>query len=113
MMEVEEEMPINMKIGEVIAIDKDIGKNAVIDYAIICKFFLLIHLLVLYQYLLSDGNDNGVFGISRDDQNRGIITLDKRLDREKSGLHTLTIKCFEPADRVHKVGKKPYDRLVS
>jgi len=93
MMEVEEEMPINMKIGEVIAIDKDIGKNAVIDYAIIY------------------GNDNGVFGISRDDQNRGIITLDKRLDREKSGLHTLTIKCFEPADRAHKVGKKPYDRL--
>ena len=39
MMEVEEEMPINMKIGEVIAIDKDIGKNAVIDYAIICKIF--------------------------------------------------------------------------
>ena len=38
MMEVEEEMPINMKIGEVIAIDKDIGKNAIIDYAIICKF---------------------------------------------------------------------------
>ena len=37
MMEVEEEMPINMKIGEVIAIDKDIGRNAIIDYAIICK----------------------------------------------------------------------------
>jgi len=93
MMEVEEEMPINMKIGEVIAIDKDIGRNAIIDYAIIY------------------GNDDGVFGISRDDQNRGIITLDKRLDREMMGLHTLTIKCFEPTDRVHKTSKKPYDRL--
>jgi len=93
MMEVEEEMPINMKIGEVIAIDKDIGKNAIIDYAIIY------------------GNDDGVFGISRDDQNRGIITLEKRLDREKSGLHTLTIKCFEPSDRILKTSKKPYDKL--
>jgi len=93
MMEVEEEMPINMKIGEVIAIDKDIGKNAVIDYAIIY------------------GNDDGVFGISRDDQNRGIITLEKRLDREMSGLHVLTIKCFEPSDRTLKIAKKPYDKL--
>ena len=53
-----------------------------------------------------------MFGISRDDQNRGIITLDKRLDREMSGLHTLTIKCFEPTDRINKVSKKPYDKLV-
>lgn len=93
MMEVEEEMPINMKIGEVIAIDKDIGKNAVIDYAIIY------------------GNDDGIFGITRDDQNRGIISLDKRLDREMSGLHVLTIKCFEPTDRARAVAKKPYDKL--
>ena len=37
-MEVEEELPIGSKIGEVNAIDRDIGENAVIDYAIICKF---------------------------------------------------------------------------
>jgi len=92
MMEVEEEMPINMKIGEVIAIDKDIGRNAIIDYAIIY------------------GNDNGIFGINRDDQNRGIITLEKRLDREMKGLHTLTIKCFEPTERINKISKKPYDK---
>ena len=62
--------------------------------------------------MISDGNDDGVFGISRDDQNRGIITLEKRLDREMSGLHVLTIKCFEPSDRTLKIAKKPYDKLV-
>ena len=92
-MEVEEELQIGTKIGEVMAVDEDTGKNALIDYAIIF------------------GNEENVFAINRDEQNRGIITLNDRLDREKAGLHTLTIKCFPPSNLGVKNQKKPYDKL--
>ena len=39
-MEVEEEQPVGTRLGEVTAVDRDIGANAVIDYAIICKFLV-------------------------------------------------------------------------
>ena len=89
----EEELEIGTKIGEVLAVDEDTGKNAIIDYAIIF------------------GNEENVFAINRDEENRGIITLNKRLDREKAGLHTLTIKCFPPSNLGAKNLKKPYDKL--
>ena len=41
-LDVEEELPIGSQLGEVAAIDRDIGANADIDYAIICKYFLSI-----------------------------------------------------------------------
>ena len=37
-MDVMEEVPENSVLGAVSAIDKDIGENAIIDYAIICKY---------------------------------------------------------------------------
>ena len=92
-LEVEEELEIGTMIGTVTAVDEDTGKNALIDYAIIF------------------GNDDGIFNIERDEENVGIITLNKRLDREVSGLHTLTIKCFPPSNLGTKSLKKPYDRL--
>ena len=94
-MEIQEELPVGTKLGEINAIDKDIGENAIIDYAIIY------------------GNDEGIFSIERDTNNRGILKLQKRLDRERGGLHTLTIKCFEPSDKSIRNLRKPYDKMVS
>ena len=93
-MEVQEEMPVGSKLGVINAIDKDIGENSVIDYAIIY------------------GNDEGIFTIERDVNNKGILKLQKRLDRERGGLHTLTIKCFEPSDQSIRNLRKPYDKMV-
>jgi hypothetical protein len=38
-MEVAEEIPVGIRIGEVAAVDQDVGINAEIDYAIIRKCF--------------------------------------------------------------------------
>ena len=92
MMEVEEEMEIGTQIGQVTAVDRDIGENAIIDYAIIY------------------GNEDGIFGIQRDSASRGLITLERRLDREQAGLHSLTVRCFKPADRAAATQRKPYDK---
>lgn len=91
-MEVTEEIPVGIRIGEVAAVDLDQGINAEIDYAII------------------NGNDAGIFDIQRDDKNVGVLMLRERLDRERAGLYTLTIRCFKPVDRHVKSQKKPYDR---
>ena len=37
-MEVEEELEAGTRLGEVTAIDEDIGENAAINYAIICEY---------------------------------------------------------------------------
>ena len=60
-----------------------------------------------------DGNDEGIFGIERGENNQGIIKINKRLDREHKGLFTLTIKCFEPSDQNIRNQRKPYDRMVN
>jgi hypothetical protein len=39
-----------------------------------------------------DGNDAGIFDIQRDEKNVGVLVLKERLDREKAGLYTLTIR---------------------
>ena len=61
--EVQEEIPLGSRIGEVAAVDADEGDNAVIDYAIV------------------DGNDDRIFAIERGPSNEGVITLARRLDR--------------------------------
>lgn len=94
-MEVTEEIELGSEIGQVFAIDEDEGENAVIDYAII------------------DGNDNRIFGMKQGPDNQGIITVDRRLDREMSGLHLLTIKCFRPYERNVKSKNAKYNSAVS
>ena len=46
-MDVEEELEPGTRLGEVTAIDEDIGENAAINYAIICEynnvFFLIFY----------------------------------------------------------------------
>ena len=53
-----------------------------------------------------------MFGIERDENNKGIISLKKSLDRELGGLHVLSIKCFEPSDKNIRNLRKPYDKMV-
>jgi hypothetical protein len=48
--------------------------------------------LTLYLHVLLDGNDAGIFDIQRDEKNVGVLVLKERLDREKAGLYTLTIR---------------------
>ena len=93
-LEVTEEQPLGTEIGEVFAMDMDEGENAVIDYAVI------------------DGNDDRIFGIKSGPDSQGVITIDRRLDRESSGLHLLTIKCFRPYERNVKSQKSEYNSAV-
>ena len=59
-----------------------------------------------------DGNDDRIFDIARGENNEGILSLTKRLDREFSGLHLLTIKCFRPYERNVKARRGKYDNTV-
>lgn len=44
--------------------------------------------------------------------NNGVIKVMGRLDREQSGHHLLTIKCFRPYERNVKSHYKKYDRSL-
>ena len=90
-MVVTEEIAIGQQIGQVKAVDDDEGENAIINYAII------------------DGNDNRIFGIKSGSHNEGILTVEGRLDREVSGIHLLTIKCFRPYEEELKSKKEKYN----
>ena len=45
-MEVEEELEPGTRLGEVTAIDEDIGENAAINYAIICEYNTVLSLIL-------------------------------------------------------------------
>ncbi|XP_051155276.1 cadherin-23-like isoform X2 [Leptopilina boulardi] len=74
---IQEELPINSKVGIIEAIDEDINENGMIDYAIIY------------------GNEEGLFSIERLINNSAIIKSVKKLDREINDKHLLTVKCFK------------------
>ena len=63
--------------------------------------------------MLSDGNDDRIFEISRGEDNEGVLKVVRRLDREYRGSHLLTIRCFRPYERNVKAVAKKYDNLVS
>nr|CAD7404261.1 unnamed protein product [Timema poppensis] len=46
-----------------------------------------------------DGNENGLFAIKRTDDNKGVITVVKRLDRETTSEHLITVKCFKMSSK--------------
>ncbi|KAF4531725.1 hypothetical protein B566_EDAN008938, partial [Ephemera danica] len=75
-MRIQEESPIGTEVGHVKATDEDIAENGMIDY------------------LITYGNEDGLFNITRDAENRGIIRVAKRVDREAAAEHLLTIKCY-------------------
>lgn len=76
-MEFLEEQPGGSFVGEVEAIDEDIGSNGVIDYAIV------------------GGNELEYFRINRTEDNKAQLSTTKPLDREKNDKFLLTIKCFK------------------
>ncbi len=90
-LQVFEEIPLGTEVGNVVAVDLDEGDNAVIEYAII------------------DGNDNRIFGIKSGDRNQGVLTIERRLDREDTGIYLLTIKCFRPYEKSLKQRKSKYN----
>ena len=48
-------------------------------------------------YRIADGNDDRTFMIVPDEENRGVLTVAGRLDRERDlgGVHLLTIRYME------------------
>ena len=60
----------------------------------------------------SDGNEDGLFSINRTTDNKGIITVAKRIDREAGSEHLLTVKCFKKAAKPHSL-RKQYNRQVT
>lgn len=83
-----EEQPAGTHIGNITAIDEDIGANGAIDYIII------------------DGNEEEIFQITRSkDDNSAIISTQQRLDREQIETYLLTVKCF-------KLGSPPSRRYL-
>ncbi|XP_046392719.1 cadherin-23-like [Ischnura elegans] len=87
---IREEIEEGTVIGSVAAIDEDIGNNAKIDYRIIY------------------GNEQGLFKISRAENNTGVVSTAGRIDREESSVHNLVIKCF-PASESLEYPHKPYN----
>ena len=41
----------------------------------------------MIEYAIIDGNDNRIFAISRGEQNQGLLTVERRLDREEAGVY--------------------------
>ncbi|PNF39070.1 hypothetical protein B7P43_G04343 [Cryptotermes secundus] len=90
-MTVNEEMNVGSKVGNVTAVDEDIGENGMIDY------------------LITYGNEDGLFSINRTSDNKGMITVAKRVDRETASEHLLTVKCFKKSAKPHSL-RKQYNR---
>ncbi|XP_050342547.1 cadherin-23 [Nymphalis io] len=86
-----EEVPIGTVIGQLEAVDEDIGENAAIDYTI------------------TAGNELELIKIKRTNDSKALLIAAARLDREAVSRQLLTVKCF-------KYGTKPrhsksYNRL--
>ena len=47
--------------------------------------------------------------IQRGRNNEGVIKVVRRLDRERSGVHLLTVRCFRPHEKAVKSIIKRYD----
>lgn len=60
----------------------------------------------------SDGDEEGLFSINRTTDNKGMITVAKRIDREAGSEYLLTIKCFKMSAKPHSL-RKQYNRQVT
>lgn len=72
-----EEQAAGTVVGNLTAIDEDIDENGAIDYVI------------------TNGNEEDIFKITRTNENLAILTTQQRLDRELAESYLLTIKCFK------------------
>ncbi|XP_045446649.1 cadherin-23 [Melitaea cinxia] len=72
-----EEVPVGTVIGEIEAIDEDIGENAEIDY------------------IITAGNELELIKIKRTNDSKALLIAGARLDREAVSRQLLTVKCFK------------------
>ncbi|XP_063220299.1 cadherin EGF LAG seven-pass G-type receptor 3 isoform X2 [Bacillus rossius redtenbacheri] len=77
MFSIPEELDVGTEVGKVEAVDEDLGDNGNIDY------------------IITFGNEDGLFSIKRTDDNKGVISVARRVDRETAAEHMLTVKCFK------------------
>lgn len=84
-----EEQSSGSILGNVTAIDGDIGENGAIDYEII------------------DGNELGFFKLIIANNNSALLSTTKPIDRERFERFSLTVKCFPKHRR--NVGVRKYD----
>lgn len=91
-MAIKEEVPVGTVIGELQAIDEDIGDNAAIDYTI------------------TSGNEFGLVKLERTNGSKAVIIAAARLDRETISKVLLTVKCFKYGAKTRL--SKTYNRLV-
>ncbi|GAB0099897.1 cadherin EGF LAG seven-pass G-type receptor 3 [Sergentomyia squamirostris] len=88
-----EEQLMGSVVGNISAVDEDIGENGAIDYDII------------------DGNQENLFKIARTENNTAQIIVNGRLDRESTESYLLTIKCFKLTTnpRLSRKSYNPFD----
>lgn len=87
-----EEKPIGTFVGNLSAIDEDLGENGAIDYMFI------------------DGNQEDLFVITRTNDSKAIINTNKRIDREIAEFYLLTVKCFKYGTNSHIISKSVYNK---
>ncbi|KAK6620930.1 hypothetical protein RUM43_011229 [Polyplax serrata] len=93
MMKIIEETSVGSEVGLIQALDEDVGENAMIDY------------------IISHGNEDQLFSITRTDDNVGVIRTAGRIDREQSKSHLITVKCFKMLEEGKKLNYlRPYNR---
>lgn len=90
-MEIFEEKPSGTFVGLLQAIDKDIGENGQIDYAIV------------------DGDELNYFNISRKRNNSAVIVTTQPIDKEMFDSFLLTVKCFKLTKDAYRI-QKPFER---
>ncbi|CAB0013827.1 unnamed protein product [Nesidiocoris tenuis] len=76
-----EESPSGTMVGIVSAVDIDVGENAKIDY------------------LITYGNEDNLFSLTRLDNNSAMLNVSGRIDRESYAHHVITVKCFKASTR--------------
>ncbi|KAL1131312.1 hypothetical protein AAG570_010930 [Ranatra chinensis] len=83
-----EELENGSNVGIVEAIDLDSGENSNIGY------------------LITSGNEDGLFSLTRLPNNTALITTASRIDRETAAEHLLTVKCFKLSTQPHNLRKE-------
>ncbi|KAF6205675.1 hypothetical protein GE061_019848, partial [Apolygus lucorum] len=86
-----EESPVGTMVGIITAVDFDVGENAKIDY------------------LITYGNEDNLFSLTRLDNNSAALNISGRIDRESCGEHLITVKCFKASTKPSSL-RKIYNR---
>lgn len=89
---INEEVNLNTTVGIIEAFDADIGENANIGY------------------LITFGNEDGLFSLKRLENNSVLLLASGRLDREIANEHLLTVKCFKLSTTPLNL-RKAYNRV--